>query len=105
MSKPYKNRKWCRDDKYKIFITVYTEEDGKRSFTSYYDYENFSNAYEYTIHRLDGPAKEFRNGGKQWYISNECLSKESHNKLIQEVKDMPLVLRLVDPRRWVREFK
>jgi len=56
-------------------------------------------------HRLDGPAKEYIDGDIYWWIEGEFFTKEYYDQLIQEVKDMPLVLRLVDPRKWVREFK
>jgi len=74
------------------------------------------------FHRLDGPAVVtndrplilhlhdtlglgLANWGVHWYIEGEGYSEEEHTKLIQEVEVMPLVLRLIDPRKWVREFK
>jgi len=57
------------------------------------------------VHRVNGPAIEFDNGKKHWYIEDKEYIKDDYDKLIQEVRDMPKVLRLVDPRRWVREFK
>ena len=58
------------------------------------------------LHRVDGPAVEYAHGDYSWYLEGEYIQTAyEHYKLIQEVKDMPLVLRLVDPRRWVREFK
>ena len=55
-------------------------------------------------HRVDGPAIEYSDGGKAWWIDGKRYIEEEYNKLIQEVKDIPEVLRLVDPRKWVREF-
>jgi len=56
-------------------------------------------------HRVDGPAIEWLDGRRSWYIEGIGYYEKNYNKLIQEIKDMPLVLRLIDPRKWVREFK
>jgi hypothetical protein len=56
-------------------------------------------------HRTDGPARMWKNGDKEWFINGLRVYEEEYNKLIQEVENMPLVLRLIDPRKWVREFK
>ena len=53
-------------------------------------------------HRIDGPAIEYADGTKSWYIDDEGYTEEDLNKLIEEVKKLPLALRLIDPREWVR---
>ena len=58
------------------------------------------------LHRVGGLAVEYGEGIKYWYIGGRKIVTEyDYNRLVQEVKDMPLALRLVDPRKWVREFK
>ena len=56
-------------------------------------------------HRIDGPATVWPSGRVFWLIEDKEYSKEDFDKLIQEARDMPLVLRLIDPRKWVREYK
>ena len=53
-------------------------------------------------HRTDGPAVEWVDGYKSWYIDGRLYSEEDFNKFIEEVKQLPLALRLIDPREWVR---
>ena len=85
------------------YVTLYTKEDGKLELTRDEWYAFHPGR---TLHRIDGPAIELANGYLAWYIDNELQFTEGDfNQLIQEVKDMSLVLRLVDPRWWVREFK
>lgn len=55
-------------------------------------------------HRIDGPAVEF-SSASSWYIDDFRYEEDDFNRLISEVKAMPLVLRLVDDRWWVREFE
>ena len=57
------------------------------------------------LHRIDGPAIVYANGDKQWFVDNNHYLQEGFNKLIKEVKELPLALRLIDPREWVREYK
>ena len=54
-------------------------------------------------HRLDGPAVEYSNSYKRWYVDDKHYSEEDFNKLIEEAKELPLALRLIDPREWVRK--
>ena len=56
-------------------------------------------------HRVDGPAIEWSNGDKPWWVDDELYTEENFNKLIEEVKQLPLALRLIDTREWVRNFK
>jgi len=56
------------------------------------------------LHRLDGPAAEWADGTRGWWIDDVCFTEDECNKLVGEVRDMPEVLRLVDPRKWVRDF-
>jgi len=60
------------------------------------------------LHRTDGPAVMRYNNWKEGYveyfwIDNENYSKKKFNKLIEEAKQLPLALRLIDPREWVRK--
>ena len=56
-------------------------------------------------HRTDGPAVEWVDGYKSWWVDDELYSTEKDfNKFIQEVKELPLALRLIDPREWVRKL-
>ena len=55
-------------------------------------------------HRIDGPAIEYGSGTKAWYIDDKYYSEEDFNKFIAEVKQLPLALRLIDPREWVRNY-
>ena len=54
-------------------------------------------------HRVDGPAVEYTDGTKSWYIDNKRYTKEEFNELMKEVKRLSPVLRLIDPREWVRK--
>jgi len=56
-------------------------------------------------HRLDGPAEEWASGGRYWWIDEVEYSEGEFNKFIQEVKELPLALRLIDPREWVRNYE
>jgi hypothetical protein len=109
-----------------IFVTFYTKEDGKLELT----YEEWNRLDPDSIayhredgparewadgtkewflngkrHRIDGPAVEWDNGERIWYIDDEEYSKEDFNRIIREAKSLPLELRLTDPRWWVREMK
>jgi len=55
-------------------------------------------------HRTDGPAVEWVDGYKSWYVDGRLYSEEDFNKFIEEVKQLPLALRLIDPREWVRNY-
>ena len=44
-------------------------------------------------HRVDGPAADYINH-KEWYIQGEDYTEEEFNNLIQVVRDMPEVLRI-----------
>jgi len=94
------NKYWYKEDKL-------DREDGPAV-----EYANGKYWFKAGIrHREDGPAIEYIDEINNedlhywWYIEGEEYTKEDYDKLIQEVKDMPLVLRLVDPRKWVREYK
>ena len=114
-----------------IYITIYTR-DAKLEYTKDDYYKLFFGADHY-LDRKDGPALEWFDGSKHWYVDGRlhrldgpAIENVDHNlrdsfnrrwyidgvqwnrrdyrDLIREVKDMPLVLRLVDPRKWVRDF-
>ena len=54
-------------------------------------------------HRVDGPAAEMADG-QHWYVDGERYTEEKFNELITEVKELPLALKLTDPREWVRKI-
>ena len=56
-------------------------------------------------HREDGPAIVTTDGSKYWFIDSVEYYEDQFNKLIEEVKQLTKVLRLIDPRDWVRNFK
>jgi hypothetical protein len=56
-------------------------------------------------HRIDGPACEWAIGNREWWVDGEFYTEEEFNKLINEAKQLPLALRLIDPREWVRLMK
>jgi len=57
------------------------------------------------LHRIDSPAVEYANGTKSWYIDGEEYSEEEFNELMEEAKQLPKVLKLIDPREWVRNYE
>jgi len=88
------------------YITIYTLEYGKEklSYLEWFSLHKIRKLY----HRIDGPSMEWIDSpsvGPRWHLEGKQFSEEQFNQLIQEVKDMPLVLRLIDPRKWVREYK
>ena len=61
-------------------------------------------------HRVDGPAIDWsevglEGGGKDWWVDGEPYTEEEFNKLIEEVKELPKVLKLIDTREWVRNYE
>jgi hypothetical protein len=57
------------------------------------------------LHRVDGPAIEWSNGSKSWWVDDELYSTEKDfNKLMKAIRQLPLALRLIDPREWVRNY-
>ena len=56
------------------------------------------------LHRIDGPAEEYANGGKVWWIDGKNYSEREFNLLLKEIRKLPLALRLIDPREWVRKL-
>lgn len=42
----------------------------------------------YTLHREDGPAVQYPDGTKEWYINGKQYSEEEYNKLIISIKNM-----------------
>jgi hypothetical protein len=55
-------------------------------------------------HRTDGPALEYAIGGREWWIDGKFYSEQNFNNLIKQINEMNLVMRLTDPRWWVREL-
>ena len=56
------------------------------------------------LHREDGPALEYNDGLKYWYIDGKRFTEEDFNITIEEIRQLPLALRLIDPREWVRKL-
>ena len=56
------------------------------------------------LHRVDGPAVIFSSREFGWFIDDKNYSEEEFNQLIKETRDLPLALRLIDPREWVRRM-
>jgi hypothetical protein len=68
-----------------------------------------ANGYKYWYidgkrHRVDGPAVEWVNGDKYWYVDGKKYTEEQFNELIKQIDKMSLVMKLTDPRQWVREL-
>jgi hypothetical protein len=55
-------------------------------------------------HRVDGPAAECADGDKEWYVDGKYYTEKQFNKLIKQVNEMSLSMKLTDPRWWVREL-
>jgi len=89
----------------KPFVTIYILGNDKRKVTYAEWNRNRDKFSGLTYHRVDGPAIEWSDNFIFHYINGESLTEGEYIKLIQEIKDMPEVLRLIDPRKWVREFK
>jgi hypothetical protein len=57
------------------------------------------------VHRLDGPALVTYCRYHHYYVDDVEYSSIHFLLLLEEVKKLPLELRLTDPRWWVREMK
>jgi hypothetical protein len=64
-----------------------------------------------TYHRVDGPARIYRLEGEvnyemsSYWIDGENYSEAEFWRKIIQIRELPLELRLTDPRWWVREMK
>ena len=56
------------------------------------------------LHRIDGPAMDRVDGSKHWCIDGKSYFEEEFDQLIKEIKDLPLALKITDPREWVRKI-
>jgi hypothetical protein len=56
------------------------------------------------LHRLDGPARTDSSSSQYW-INGEPTTKNRLAKHVSKIRYMPLYLRLIDDRWWVRELK
>ena len=54
-------------------------------------------------HRIDGPAMEWVDGAKEWWVDNKFFLEEEFKALMEEIESLPKALRLIDPREWVRK--
>jgi hypothetical protein len=87
-----------------IRAIVYTKKHGRVELDTCKDI--LATSYlEEPLHREDGPAIEYSDGAKEWYIDDDEYSKEEFDQITKEAKSLPLELRLIDPRWWVREMK
>lgn len=57
------------------------------------------------LHREDGPAIIWPNGHQIWFLDDKELTKEQHTQSLKEIKELPIEIRLTDPREWVRKLK
>ena len=55
-------------------------------------------------HRIDGPAIERSDGSRTWLIDGLYYTEKNFKKLMEEVEKLSPVLRLIDPREWVRKL-
>ena len=55
-------------------------------------------------HRLGGPAVEYADGDKLWYIDGKYHLEQEHSKIIEDMRALSKPLRLIDPRAWVRDL-
>jgi len=107
-----------------IHATYYTKEKGKEELTEeqWIDYD-FSKvtlhrdsgpAVEFAdgskwwyindkLHRVDGPAVEWIDGDKEWYINNKRYTEEEYNTYLQEIDSLPLTLQICHEEEWIRE--
>lgn len=110
---------------HEIYVTVHTKS-GKFELTS----DEWMQFDDSQLHCVDGPAVKWANRIEEWFfegkrhrvggparIARVCgsLSREyylngkyfensgSYWKEVNEIRDLPLELRLLDPRWWVRE--
>ena len=64
-----------------IHCTVWTKED-KREITKKQTYDfNHDN-----LHRLDGPAIEYSDGSKYWYVDGKCLDTNKVESWLEDNK-------------------
>jgi uncharacterized Fe-S cluster-containing protein len=56
------------------------------------------------LHRVDGPAVEYTDGNKVWYVDGIFYWEQEFDKIMKEVNEMSLAMKLTDPRWWVREM-
>jgi hypothetical protein len=47
---------------------------------------------------------EYADGGREWWIDGKQYTEQDFNKLIKQVNEMSLAMKLTDPRKWVREL-
>lgn len=111
-----------------VYITIYSKEHGKKDYT-YSEYVLLGKTdKQFTPHRVGGPAKIWNNGDRVWmrngaphrvdgpayiytngllgwYICGLFYSATEYYEVLKQIREMPLVLRLTDPRWWVREFE
>jgi len=55
------------------------------------------------VHREDGPAIEHADGTKWWFINGKMYTEEAYNTYLQEIDSLPLTLQICHEEEWVRE--
>jgi hypothetical protein len=109
-----------------VYITIYTKEQGKLEFTedewNKFDVGSITyhredgpakewadGAKEWFLndkhHRIDGPAMEWNNGPKYWYIDGKSVHEHIHAIIARLLVHYPSELKLTDPEEWIREMK
>lgn len=56
-------------------------------------------------HRIGAPAVEESDGTKEWYLDGVEYSEENYWKEMNKINNMSNIMKLVDPRDWVRRYK
>lgn len=56
-------------------------------------------------HRIDGPAIEKANGVKQYFLGGIYYSEDDYNRTVKEYLTLSKILKVIDPRDWVRRMK
>ena len=54
-------------------------------------------------HREDGPALEYTNGDKYYYLEGIQYTQENYYKTLKEIDNLPIELKLTHEKEWVRE--
>lgn len=92
-------------DSRKTWVKVlYSREYGRRVFPCFEDYIDVDRS-SLCWHRVGGPALIWSNDEEEFWLDDEFYAEEEYKKAIEDVQNMSEVMRLTDPRWWVREWK
>lgn len=91
---------YCGGDKFWFLNGKIHREDGPAI-----EFANGNRAWclNEDLHRVDGPAIERVNKNSRWYLDGKLTPKKQYYKIMKEIEEMTLELRLTDPREWVRK--